>query len=61
VTVTFRRRGVVVAAVGTHFGRGRHSVAWRAPRQAGPVSVSVRAVDPAGNVGVASGALTVRR
>jgi hypothetical protein len=60
VTLTVRRRGAVVAAVGVHLGRGAHHIAWT-PRRAGPVSVTVRAVDPAGNAGVARGAQTVRR
>jgi hypothetical protein len=60
VTLAVRRRGVVVASVGLHLGRGTHRIAWT-PRRAGPVSVTVRAVDPAGNVGVARGAQTVAR
>jgi len=60
VTLTVRRRGAIVASAGVHFGRGEHRIAWT-PRRSGPVSVMVRAVDPAGNVGVARGALTVRR
>ncbi len=61
VTLTVRRRGAVVARVTRRIGRGPHRFAWGPPRRSGSVSVTLRAVDVAGNAGVASGALTVRR
>jgi hypothetical protein len=59
VTTRVTQGGAFVAGRVTHVGRGLHEVVFT-PRKPGPYAVSVRAVDPAGNAGSASGAVTVK-
>jgi hypothetical protein len=59
VTVTAVRRGRVVLSRTARLGRGEHKVGLR-PAEAGPMVVSVRAVDLAGNAGGAQATVHVR-
>lgn len=53
------RGRLVLSRAATLTGRGRRHVAWSAPRRAGRYDVRVSAVDLAGNVGSAAGAVEV--
>jgi hypothetical protein len=60
VTVTLIRGGALAFLRTMQLGHGYHSFGWGRPQKAGPYAVRVRAVDLAGNAGVASGVLHVR-
>lgn len=59
VTLTARRGRAVVFTRTSRLARGRHGVVLPKLRSAKRLGLSLRAVDPAGNVGVASGTLAV--
>jgi hypothetical protein len=52
---------IVYAGPATLMGHGVKSVAWRPPRRSGSYGVEITAVDLAGNVGSAAGAVEVAR
>jgi hypothetical protein len=58
VTLTVRCGGTAIFAKALRLGYGRHDIPFQ-PAKAGGLTVDVRAVDPAGNVGTASGELAV--
>jgi hypothetical protein len=60
VTVTVRRGKRVVFARTVRLGGGKRSIPFK-PSRPGTHGVQLRAVDPAGNVGTATGSIKVRR
>ncbi|WP_187369039.1 D-glucuronyl C5-epimerase family protein [Baekduia soli] len=58
VTITIRRGSTVVLQRTARLGRGRHRIGFR-PAKAGPHTITLRAVDLAGNAATATGALSV--
>ncbi len=59
VTLTVRRDGKQVYSSSVRFGRGTHTFSWGPPAKKGPVSVTVRAADLAGNVSTVTGSQDV--
>ncbi len=60
VTVARGTKTVATLNVGT-LAHGTKSLAWRAPKQTGSYTLTVRATDLAGNPGSATGTVTVAR
>jgi D-glucuronyl C5-epimerase C-terminus len=60
VSVTLVRAGKPVFSQTARFGYGRHAFAFR-PRRRGALTVRLRAVDLAGNVGAVAGTIAVRK
>jgi hypothetical protein len=59
VTLTVTRGGHVVASMSGRFSSGLRTLRWARPPAAGAYSVVLRATDPAGNEGSATGKLRV--